>query len=248
MTVVSCCKLLNHARVKDGAVLSKCANPACGTKFQYLHTGKVFAVEYRGIKQSGPSVPRLSETRDRLRHFWLCSTCSQSLTIQPSGFGGVRIAPARSISHDGQGLAVASGEPPSNTDPVLGCHMQNAKRKLDALIKELEFLDAGGYRLAMGWRPPLVFEDSPICPKPPYAACPDARCVLLDFVPAGQRNETIPCRHIPLNQSGETLHTLYHTATMEDIENTLREWLKGRIVELKKAAVTEAISSAKTAA
>jgi hypothetical protein len=79
------------------------------------------------------------------------------------------------------------------------------KRKLEALMKELEFLTSGGYRLEMGWRPTLVFEDSPICPKPPCSACPDVRCVLLDFVPEEQLHRTIPCRHIPLNEIGETM-------------------------------------------
>jgi hypothetical protein len=150
-------------------VLSKCANPACGAKFQYLYLGQLFAIKYRNVKPIEPPISQLPETHDRLRYFWLCSTCLQSLTIQPSGLGGIRIAAATKIPHDRQGLSVASGGLTSCTDPLWGCHMQNAKHKLDALTKELEFLDAGGYRLAIGWRPPLVFEDSPICPKPPYA-------------------------------------------------------------------------------
>ena len=119
--------------------------------------------------------------------------------------------------------------------------MLSTKHKLVALVKELEFLDSGGYRQAMGWRPPLVFEDSPICPKPPCSACPTTQCVLLDFVPEEHRVQTIPCRHIPLNQTGETLHTLYNTESMEDIEKGLREWLTKKIAELKQVAESEAI-------
>jgi len=35
----------------------------------------------------------------------------------------------------------------------------------------------------------------------------------------------IPCRYIPLDESGETLETLYSTATNEEIQETLRKWL-----------------------
>jgi hypothetical protein len=112
--------------------------------------------------------------------------------------------------------------------------MQSTKAKLDALKKELEFLENGGYRMAIGWRPPLVFEDSPICPKPPYAECPDSRCVLIDFVPDAYRQESIPCRHIPLNDDGETLQTLYTTANLEEIEDRLRQWLRDEIARLER--------------
>ena len=113
--------------------------------------------------------------------------------------------------------------------------MQSAKSKIDILRKELEFLECGGYRSMLGWRPPLVFEDSPTCPKPPNMACPDARCVLIDFVPDLQRVQEVPCRHIPLSEAGETLHTLYNTATMEEIENALRAWLKREIAKLERS-------------
>lgn len=113
--------------------------------------------------------------------------------------------------------------------------MQSAKSKIEILRKELEFLECGGYRSMLGWRPPLVFEDSPICPKPPNMACPDAQCVLIDFVPDLQRVQEVPCRHIPLDEAGETLHTLYNTATMEEIENALRAWLKREIAKLERS-------------
>lgn len=111
--------------------------------------------------------------------------------------------------------------------------MESTKAKLDALRKEVKFLENGGYRMTIGWRPPLIFEDSPVCPKARYAACHDSGCVLIDFVPDAYRKERVPCRHIPLNQVGETLHTLYSTANMDEIENTLREWLKAEIARLE---------------
>jgi hypothetical protein len=119
--------------------------------------------------------------------------------------------------------------------------MQNFEARLDALRKELDFLESAGYQVMLGWRPPLIFEDSPICPKPPYAACPDDRCLLLDFIPENQRDQKVPCRHIPLNEMGETLHTLYNTANMDEIENTLREWLKKEIEKLQSKIASQAI-------
>jgi len=119
-------------------------------------------------------------------------------------------------------------------NPDGGYPMLNPQRELDALVRELEFLNSGGYRTGLGWRPPLVFEDSSICPKTPFSACPDPHCVLMAFVPEKQKNQSIPCRHIPFNRAGETLQSLYHTASMEEIENTIREWLERQIMELKK--------------
>jgi len=60
--------------------------------------------------------------------------------------------------------------------------------------------------------------------------------VLLEFVPTESRQQTVPCRHIPLNENGETLATLYNTATNEEIQQTLREWLLKRIAELEHIA------------
>jgi hypothetical protein len=117
--------------------------------------------------------------------------------------------------------------------------MVGIKSNLEALQREVHFLDNGGYRQALGWRAPLIFEDSPICPKPPSSACPNAQCVLLDFVPQAQRDQTILCRHIPLNEAGETLHSLYNTASEEEIEHALREWLKRKIAELEEAIRSE---------
>ncbi len=123
-----------------------------------------------------------------------------------------------------------------------------SKRKLNVLMQELEFLDSGGYRIEMGWRPALVFEDSPICPKLPNSACPNIQCALLDFVPEEHHSQVVPCQHIPLNGAGETLQSLYNTATMDEIENAVGEWLRRRIEELKKSSASGSIPANRTAA
>jgi hypothetical protein len=114
--------------------------------------------------------------------------------------------------------------------------MTHAKYARESLKQQLEFLNRGGYRVALGWRAPWIFEDSPICPKTPSSGCPSVHCVLMEFVPAEHRGQTVPCRHIALNPAGETLQSLYSTGTMEKIETAVRGWLEQQIGELEKAA------------
>src|SRR5262249_9714560 len=90
---------------------------------------------------------------------------------------------------------------------------------LTTLKGELAFLDGGGYRTSIGerqplfametepsWRQPAFFEDSPSCPKKRYCSCnPEGDCLLLSLVPAEHQHEPVPCRHIPLNERGETI-------------------------------------------
>ena len=118
-------------------------------------------------------------------------------------------------------------------------YMAGTKDRLQVLRNELQFLDSGGYRLPILWRSPRIFEDSPTCPKDRWSACPHNNCVLLDFVPKQSRHEAIPCRHIPLNDIGETLNTLYSTGTNEEIQETLREWLLNTITQPEQSTASE---------
>ena len=104
---------------------------------------------------------------------------------------------------------------------------------LHVLRSELEFVQKGGYRAPLVWRAPLVFEDSPTCPRERCSTCPHADCVLMNFVPTKRRQENVPCRHIPLNEVGETLDSLYRTGTNEEIEQTVEGWLLETIEQLQ---------------
>jgi hypothetical protein len=57
-------------------VLSKCANPACLSRFHYLHEGRIFKIETAAVASDGKSSP----TR-KIEYFWLCERCMQTLTI-----------------------------------------------------------------------------------------------------------------------------------------------------------------------
>jgi len=112
--------------------------------------------------------------------------------------------------------------------------MRSVTNTLQVLKNELEFVQKGGYRAPLGWRLPLIFEDSPTCPRDRLCACPESNCVLMGFVPKERCYETIPCRHIPLNEIGETIDTMYRTGTNEEIEQTLQSWLLKTIHQLEE--------------
>ncbi len=110
---------------------------------------------------------------------------------------------------------------------------------LQVLKAELEFLEGGGYRkiAQTSWRPPFIFEDSPSCP---YSDAPPRRrlclsCSLIQLTPANRRLEQAPCRHIPLNDEGETLDSLYNTANDAEVEGAVVKWLRAEIRVFKKA-------------
>ncbi len=111
---------------------------------------------------------------------------------------------------------------------------------LEVLKSELKFLEKGGYGQSPRepHRASLIFEDSPSCMN--YDAQehrePCEHCVLMQFVPREGREEKIPCRHIPLNDKGETLDQLYRYAEFYEVEDAMREWLRATIAKLEADA------------
>lgn len=107
---------------------------------------------------------------------------------------------------------------------------------VDVLRAELDFLERGGYRNP-SWRPRFIFEDSPSCLNynDPEHSRPCSECVLMKLVPAEARNDRFPCRHIPLNDQGETIDSLYRSATQEEIESAVAHWLREMIKKLESA-------------
>jgi hypothetical protein len=226
-------------------MLSKCANLSCSARFRYLGEGRVFAVEHRSSTYARESDggSEFEQIRREFRCFWLCPNCSQFMTVQACGAGGVRLAPSKNVLK----TKAPSEDLITNSSTGRGCNMES-KRKLNLLMKELQFLESGGYRLEMGWRPAMVFEDSPICPRLPHSVCPNIQCALLDFVPEEHHGQLVPCRYIPLNDAGETLQSLYNTATIDEIENAAGEWLTKKIEELKQSSDSRSIPAKRTAA
>ena len=110
---------------------------------------------------------------------------------------------------------------------------------LDVLRLELAFLEKGGYGRSprQPWRAQFIFEDSPTCIN--YDSkehpTPCSECVLTQFVPPERRKEQIPCRHIPLNNIGETLDNLYRWSDQAETEETIKKWLCTTIQRLEES-------------
>ena len=55
----------------------------------------------------------------------------------------------------------------------------------------------------------------------------------MQLVPAEFREATVPCRHIPLDEQHDTIQSLYRSATPEEIEMAVSEWLMNMIQTLE---------------
>src|SRR5580704_7952262 len=114
---------------------------------------------------------------------------------------------------------------------------QDERDILEVLRFELSFLQDGGYGRSpqAPWRASAVFEDSPSCPNfcDPARPHPCESCLLEQFVPAGQRKESIPCRFIPLTQEGRTVEDLYRTGSQVEMEEALANWLRAQIERIE---------------
>ena len=108
---------------------------------------------------------------------------------------------------------------------------------LERLKFELKFVEDGGYGRPprTAWRPTYIFEDSPSCLNfdEPVRQHPCGECWLMQYVPNAKQEEEVPCRHIPLDEKGTTIDTLYRCGTQIELEETLAGWLRKRIGELE---------------
>jgi hypothetical protein len=114
---------------------------------------------------------------------------------------------------------------------------QDERDILDVLKFELDFVEKGGYSPSTRepWRTQLFFENSPSCMNYDSKENPSpcVECALMQFVPAESRGEKVPCRHIPLKASGETLVELYRGGTQQEIEDAMANWLRNMISEIE---------------
>ena len=115
---------------------------------------------------------------------------------------------------------------------------QDGRDILDVLKFELNFLLDGGYGRSpqAPWRAPAIFEDSPICPNfcDPARPHPCEHCLLEQFVPGGQKKESVPCRFIPLTTDGRTVEDLYRTGSQIEMEEALANWLRAQIERIER--------------
>jgi len=117
--------------------------------------------------------------------------------------------------------------------------MARDERDLLELLKfELKFLEDGGYGRSphTPWRRPLVFEDSLTCLNfgDPVRPHPCSECLLMDFVPAELKDQTSPCRLIPLTPKGETADYFYRCGTQLELEEALAGWLRDQVSRIEE--------------
>lgn len=136
------------------------------------------------------------------------------------------------------------------TDSALeGLQMPPASKDLLSILKtELELVESGGYRTPQraAWRPQFIFQDSPTCLnfRNFGKGLPCSQCALIQFVPNGQKQQKFPCRHIPLDDSGQTLDSLYCTGTEEETYAIIAQWLKATIQRLEREGASAKDSAA----
>jgi len=100
---------------------------------------------------------------------------------------------------------------------------------LDVLKSELALLESGGYRNCFrDWRPRFILEHTAQRKRNCF------HCVLLQMVPSDRRDEQFPCRHIPLNEFGETINSFSRAGSEEDLEGVLTVWLRATIQRLEE--------------
>jgi len=74
-------------------MLSKCANPACPTPFQYLRDGKVFQFELSN--DVGLRLVTEKKPPRKVEHFWLCGRCAAKMTLAFERQRGMVVVPLK---------------------------------------------------------------------------------------------------------------------------------------------------------
>jgi hypothetical protein len=106
--------------------------------------------------------------------------------------------------------------------------MSNDKRDVLEVLKfELNFLEQGGYGRSVRtpWKRTSIFQDSPSCINfnSSEEIHPCNECLLSDLVPAGAQTEKVSCHHIPLNQLGQTVHSMERQNTQGELVESVKQ-------------------------
>lgn len=111
-------------------------------------------------------------------------------------------------------------------------------RKVEEVLQfELDFLQQGGYgRPVHAPRTPtILFRDSPSCLNfaDEVRTHPCSACVLMNYVPEDEKNTLIPCHHIPLNERGETISSLFDPVDEHKAQEAVGQWLRSELAKLR---------------
>lgn len=113
---------------------------------------------------------------------------------------------------------------------------------LTVLKSELEFIEKGGYGAPERREPghaSTIFADSLTCLNYgyPYRAHPCGECPLMEFVPADKRVSAMPCHHIPLDSSGQTVEAMEDEESQAGMQDAVKTWLRKTISRLESQHV-----------
>lgn len=109
---------------------------------------------------------------------------------------------------------------------------------LAILKSELEFIEKGGYGAPDRQEPThasTIFADSLTCLNYgyPYRFNPCGECPLMEFVPADKRISAMPCHHIPLDESGQTVEAMEYEENPAGMQDAVKAWLRQTINRLE---------------
>jgi hypothetical protein len=109
---------------------------------------------------------------------------------------------------------------------------------INQLKLERSILRDGGYGRSVhtATKAEQLFRDSITCLNVGQTVRkhPCSDCLLWEFVPKEGLEEDIPCHHIPLNGSSETIATLEEKGDREGAEEALLAWLNRTIASLEE--------------
>ena len=109
---------------------------------------------------------------------------------------------------------------------------------LEILKSELEFIEKGGYGAPAKQQAEAVstmFADSLTCLNYgyPYRVHPCGECPLMEFVPEDSRVSAMPCHHIPLDSSGQTVEALEEAQNPAGMQEAVKTWLRETISRIE---------------
>ena len=80
------------------------------------------------------------------------------------------------------------------------------------------------------------FRDSVLCINAgkTMRADPCDQCLLMQFVPEEAQKEAVPCYHIRLNQTGDTVASLRGQPAAKQLEAAVLAWMEAAVARLEK--------------
>lgn len=102
-------------------MISRCANPACSTRFRYLHEGRIFQFEATSIPVAGVDARCTNSPSRRTEYFWLCDSCALTMTLVVEPDAAVALVPVQR----GVGKGMAPGVQLANGDRQSGTRLRS---------------------------------------------------------------------------------------------------------------------------